>query len=94
MHSLKKIFEQTEIYLILNKKTSFWINCNLTFSDKDTQSWYIYNILGVISMVLPHQHWMIEWKKAVVSAADEEITHFSTKSTTKNNKDTLKLKIK
>ena len=37
---------------------------------------------------------MIEWKQAVVSADDEEITHLSTKSTTNNNKGTLKLKIK
>ena len=44
MHSLKVFeFEQTEIWLVLNKKMSFcWKNCNLTFSNKGTQSWYIY----------------------------------------------------
>ena len=43
MHSLKKVFEQTEILLVLNKKMSFcWKNFNLTFSNEGTQSWYMY----------------------------------------------------
>ena len=42
---------------------SFWINCDLTFSNKGTQSWYIYmktKTLTHINELLYNEIWVVE----------------------------------